>query len=140
MSEEEGEEATWLFPLLGLLFIAPVIIFLFVGAISWISSALYKVPSGVVDTVSNELITACFAATDELSSRQLDAIDLRIFTDVRASGCFSPSAYKLTIADKMITTAEWDTEKSGDKVMPLAVHIIESGKITNAQLILEVQT
>ena len=140
MSEEEGEEATWLFPLLGLLFIAPVIIFLFVGAISWISSALYKVPSGVVDTVSNDQIIACFAGTDELSSRQLDAIDLRIFTDVRASVCFSPSAYQLTIGDKTVKTVQWDTEKNSDKSTPIAVHIIDSGKISDARLILEVQT
>ena len=152
MSDADPVFADWMIHLIPFLFIAALLIAGFFASIYWISSAAYKIPAGLHDQIDQAYIVACFTATDPLTSRRLDAIDVSRFTSQQATQCLSPRAYRLELKgmeklkDMIIMTALWDQTKASDKSVPVAVHVLEKDRISNpllitdAQLIIEVQS
>ena len=144
MSDADPVFADWMIHMIPFLFISALFITGFVASIYWISSAAYKMPTGLKDEIGYYYIVGCFEATDSLTSRQISAVDGARFTSIETQRCLPSGAYRLKINDKVtekvIATTSWDNQKTATKIVPVAVQVFDNGKISDATLTIEVQT
>ena len=147
-----GPSGDWPVFIIILLFVVPVIIFLFIAIINSTVSYKARVPYDQVEYILvNKFLSSgeCFAYYDRTSGDFVSlSVDLKKFNDEQIKECYpAPLDYyalRFSIIDgdntHELNTVNWqDTRGAQKRLKPQLITLYKEGKKTNTQIIIEIQ-